>query len=176
MENNRLINQGYKLVGQKSIAKITRSWQDKDGLHFKEEVQAGTPQSVKESIAPKNNGERDHLEYAHTTKVFEKIVEKPNTDGTLKERETVIVQSHSLDDDGNDPGQSDDDESMSEDLGGDGNPGNKSFTNKLTDYLKNMIDNLELKIDSVENRITLIFVILVLMGILIGIAIALHYA
>jgi len=174
MEN--LVNQGYKLKSQKSIAKITRSWQDKDGLHFKEEVQAGTPQSVKESIAPKNNGERDHLEYAHTTKVFEKIVEKPNTDGTLKERETVIVQSHSLDDDGNDPGQSDDDESMSEDLGGDGNPGNKSsIGGKIADYLKNMIDQLDLRMDSHEGRETIQWVILVLIAIMAGIAIAMHF-
>ena len=99
-KKNDLKSEGWNKVSHKVIAKGSSSWLDEQGrLHFKEVVPTGSASFVKKALAPKNNGEKSELEFAHTTDVYEKEVEIPGTEGVIKEREVMVCQSHSIGDD-----------------------------------------------------------------------------
>ena len=86
---------GFKLVANKTIAKGSQGWQDDKGrLHFKEVVPTGSPKDVKAALAASFPGGKAETEYAHNTKVWEREIESPGTNGLIKEREVVVEQSY----------------------------------------------------------------------------------
>lgn len=86
---------GFKLVANKTIAKGSQSWLDNSGrLHFKEVVPTGSPKDVKAALAASFPGGKAETEFAHNTKVWERELESPGTNGLIKEREVVVEQSH----------------------------------------------------------------------------------
>lgn len=99
-----LESNGFRMVANKTIAKGSSSWVDTQGrLHFREVVPTGTPEKVKQVLSASKQGEKTELEFAHNTKVYEREIEEPNTNGVIKEREIVVVQEDSVGDGGQSP-------------------------------------------------------------------------
>lgn len=99
VKDESLESNGFRMVANKTIAKGSSSWVDTQGrLHFKEVVPTGTPDKVKQELAASSQGERTELEFAHNTKVYEREIIEPGTNGVIKEREVVIVQESSVGD------------------------------------------------------------------------------
>ena len=96
-QSSGLENEGFRLVANKTIAKGSSSWIDEQGrLHMKEIVPTGAPGFVQQALAPSMTGTKTELEYAHNTKVYEREMETPGTNGVIKEREVIIEQSPSI--------------------------------------------------------------------------------
>ena len=133
-------SQGFTLVANKTIAKGSSSWLDSNGrMHFKEIVPTGTPEFVKRSLGANNSGEQSELEFAHNTKVWEREIETPGTNGIIKNREVVIEQDLSVGDSAPTPASSfipsDSIEPISENAPS-GLQVLKNFVDKQADYLK----------------------------------------
>lgn len=99
VKDESLESNGFRMVANKTIAKGSSSWVDSQGrLHFKEVVPTGTPEKVKQELAASSQGEKTELEFAHNTKVYEREIIEPGTNGVIKEREVVVVQESSVGD------------------------------------------------------------------------------
>lgn len=140
MVKKDVVASGWEVLGQKTMAKVTRSFVQNGERRTEEEWPVGKPGEVKLAVAPKYAGEVTELEWLKTNTDLRRVVHENSTHGVTKRDETRTLQTYDYGDgapvktrtnpDG-DVFSSPEDEA---EFGGSGGPLDK------TDVVKNMLD------------------------------------
>ena len=130
----------WRILSQKTQAKVSRSYMQNGEARTEQEEVFGTPRQCQDATAAKHSGESTHLEWVHTWTDVEREYHDNTTNGVTKRREVRTIQTFDFGDglpvrtSANPVGQvykSPDDEAVM----------NEAMDK--TDYLKNFTDQID---------------------------------
>lgn len=91
-------NGKWKILSQKTQAKVSRSYMQNGEARTEQEELFGTPTQVKQAAAPKYTGEVTYTEWVHTWTDMEREYHENTTNGITKRREIRTVQTYDFGD------------------------------------------------------------------------------